>query len=149
MDDKQYRHNYKDFMIKKSRFLSIVLSEWERFIDTKARHLEKAMQAEDRYLSRHALNFEQFCHIVTAELKLSIKHAFGPMAYATYKRGRSCSYVTEPSSSTREELQRIFTDAVGLQESTELQEQKLISFETARDLILRSNCEVLPFHRYI
>ena len=43
----------------------------------------------------------------------------------------------------------MFLDAVQHQESSELQAHNLISFETARDLILRSNCEVLPFYQYI
>lgn len=71
------------------------------------------------------------------------------MAYSTYKRGQSCSYITVANPSAREQLERIFVDAVMLQESADLQDSKLISFETARDLILRSNCELLPFHRYI
>lgn len=58
LDEQSYRANYRDFMIKKSSFIRVVMSEWERFIDKKALHLEQAMRADDQYLRRQALNFD-------------------------------------------------------------------------------------------
>ena len=64
MDEKEYSRKYKDFMIKKSTFVSLVMSEWESYVDRKAHLLEEALYEEDQYLARSAINFVQFENIV-------------------------------------------------------------------------------------
>lgn len=52
MTEKQYKDSYEKFLINKSYFIRIVLSEWERFVDKKAALLEQALNEEDQYLQR-------------------------------------------------------------------------------------------------